>query len=107
MTAPPSVDLPGWQSEQLGRASPDLLREMITTFVQGIDGCAGRRGPRRRVGRRQPRAGIRSCGRGRSFGTGCSSVAAGAHTLAAADALSVKVREGGRIVNIHALLRPV
>ena len=34
MTAPPSIDLSGWLSEQLGQASPDLLRQMITTFVR-------------------------------------------------------------------------
>ena len=31
MTAPPSIDLSGWLSEQLGETSPDLLRSMITT----------------------------------------------------------------------------
>jgi transposase-like protein len=38
MTAPPSIDLSGWLSEQLGQASPDLLRQMITTFVQALMG---------------------------------------------------------------------
>ncbi len=32
MTAPPSIDLSGWLTEQLGQASPDLLRQMITSF---------------------------------------------------------------------------
>jgi len=36
MTAPPSIDLSGWLTEQLGQASPDLLRQMITTFVQAL-----------------------------------------------------------------------
>jgi len=39
MTAPPSIDLSGWLSEQLGEASPDLLRQMITTFVQALMGA--------------------------------------------------------------------
>jgi transposase-like protein len=39
MTAPPSIDLSGWLSEQLGQASPDLLRDMITTFVQALMGA--------------------------------------------------------------------
>ena len=39
MTAPPSIDLSGWLSEQLGQASPDLLRQMITTFVQASMGA--------------------------------------------------------------------
>ena len=33
MTAPPSIDLSGWLSEQLAQASPDLLRAMVKTFV--------------------------------------------------------------------------
>jgi transposase-like protein len=39
MTAPPSIDLSGWLSEQLGQASPDLLRQMITTFVTALMGA--------------------------------------------------------------------
>jgi len=39
MTAPPSIDLSGWLSEQLAEASPDLLRQMITTFVQALMGA--------------------------------------------------------------------
>jgi putative transposase len=39
MTAPPGIDLSGWLSEQLGEASPDLLRQMITTFVQALMGA--------------------------------------------------------------------
>src|SRR3954451_23370244 len=39
MTATPSIDLSGWLSEQLGQASPDLLRQMITTFVQALMGA--------------------------------------------------------------------
>ena len=36
MTATPSIDLSGWLSEQLTQASPDLLRAMLTTFVQAL-----------------------------------------------------------------------
>jgi len=39
MTAGPSIDLSGWLHEQLGQASPDLLRQMITTFVQALMGA--------------------------------------------------------------------
>ena len=39
MTAPPSIDLSGWLSEQLVEASPDLLRQMITTFVAALLGA--------------------------------------------------------------------
>src|SRR5436305_2645289 len=39
MTAPSSIDLSGWLSEQLEQASPDLLRQMITTFVQALMGA--------------------------------------------------------------------
>ncbi len=49
MTDTPSIDLSGWLTEQLGQASPDLLRQMITTFVQAFDGGRGRRGVRRQV----------------------------------------------------------
>jgi transposase-like protein len=36
MAAVPSIDLSGWLSEQLDQASPDLLRQMISTFVQAL-----------------------------------------------------------------------
>jgi putative transposase len=39
MTATPSIDLSGWLTEQLGQASPDLLRQMITTFVTALMGA--------------------------------------------------------------------
>jgi putative transposase len=39
MTAVPSIDLSGWLSEQLVQASPDLLRAMLTTFVQALMGA--------------------------------------------------------------------
>jgi putative transposase len=39
MTAPSSIDLSGWLQEQLAEASPDLLRQMITTFVQALMGA--------------------------------------------------------------------
>ena len=37
MTATPSIDLPGWMTEQLFQASPDLLRQMVQTFAGGAD----------------------------------------------------------------------
>lgn len=39
MTAPCSIDVSGWLSEQLGQASPDLLRAMLSTFVHALMGA--------------------------------------------------------------------
>ena len=39
MAAPPSIDLSGWLSEQLAQASPDLLRAMLSTFVEALMGA--------------------------------------------------------------------
>ena len=39
MTAVPSIDLSDWLSEQLTQASPDLLRAMLSTFVQALMGA--------------------------------------------------------------------
>jgi Transposase, Mutator family len=36
MTAPASIDLSGWLTEQLAQASPDLLRNMVASFVQTL-----------------------------------------------------------------------
>jgi transposase-like protein len=36
MAAPPSIDLSGWLSERLAHASPDLLREMLSSFVEAL-----------------------------------------------------------------------
>jgi hypothetical protein len=33
MTAPSSIDPAGFLSEQLAQASPDLLRQMLSTFI--------------------------------------------------------------------------
>ena len=38
MTAPPSIDLSGWLSEQRAQASPDLLRGMVRTFAEALMG---------------------------------------------------------------------
>src|SRR3954453_1905104 len=186
MTAPPSIDLSGWLSEQLGQASPDLLRQMITTFVQALMGAEAdavcgaeygvrsdertntRNGYRRREG--DTRAGtielaipklregsyfpgwllerrrraesalvsmvatsyllgvstrrmeklVEQLGITRLSKSQVSEMArdldgqveafrtrpldAGPYTFVAADALVLKVREGGRTVNVHALL---
>lgn len=39
MASAPSIDLSGWLSKQLSQASPDLLREMLTTFVDALMGA--------------------------------------------------------------------
>ena len=36
MTATPSIDLPGWMTEQLSQASPDLLRQMVQTVAEAL-----------------------------------------------------------------------
>ena len=36
MTATPSIDLPGWMTEQLSQASPDLLRNMVQMFAEAL-----------------------------------------------------------------------
>jgi putative transposase len=186
MTAPPSIDLSGWLAEQLAEASPDLLRQMITTFVQALmgaeaDAVCGAEYGARSAERMNTRNGYRR----REWDTGAGSIElaipklrsgsyfpdwllerrrpaeaalvsvvatsyllgvstrrmeklvetlgiaslsksqvsamakdldgqveafrtrpldAGPYTFVAADALVLKVREGGRIVNVHALL---
>ncbi len=186
MTAPQSIDLSGWLTEQLSQASPDLLRLMITTFVQALMGaeadavCGAEYGvrseertnarngyrhrdwdtragtielaiPKLRSGsyfpdwllerRRRTEAALVSVvatsyllgvttrrmeklvetlgitglsksqvsimakdldGQVEAFRT--RPLDAGPYTFVAADALVLKVREGGRIVNVHALL---
>ena len=61
MTAPSSIDPARFLHEQLAQASPDLLRQMLTTFINTL-------------------------------------------LSAEADALVLKVREGGRVVAVHALV---
>ena len=36
MTARPSIDVSGWLEEQLGQASPDLLRSMVQSFTEAL-----------------------------------------------------------------------
>jgi putative transposase len=186
MTAPSSIDLSGWLTEQLGQASPDLLRQMIATFVQALMGAEAdavcgaeygvrseqrtntRNGYRRRewdtragtielaipklrsgsyfpdwllerrrraeaalisvvatsyllgVSTRRMERLVETLGITRLSKSQVSAMAkdldaqveafrtrpldAGPYTFVAADALVLKVREGGRTVNVHALL---
>jgi len=39
MAATSSIDLSGWLSEQLTQASPDLLRQLLSTFVEALMGA--------------------------------------------------------------------
>ena len=56
MAAVPSIDMSGWLHEQLAQASPDLLRQMVTSFAEALmSGCG--RGLRCRLWRAQRRAG--------------------------------------------------
>src|SRR5215210_4107236 len=186
MTAGPSIDLPGWMTEQLSQASPDLLRQMVQTFAEALmsadaDAACGAGYGQRSPDRSNTRNGYRHRGwdtragsidlaipklregsyfpdwllerRRRAESALVSVVAtsyllgvstrrmeklveqlgitrlsksqvsqmakdldaqveafrtrpldAGPYTFVAADALVLKVREGGRTVNVHALL---
>jgi putative transposase len=53
---PNSIDLPAFMAEHLQRAEPDLLRSMLSTFVQALMFGRGRRDLRCPVGRTQPGA---------------------------------------------------
>ena len=39
MAAGPSIDVSGWLEEQLGQASPDLLRAMVRSFAEALMGA--------------------------------------------------------------------
>ena len=71
MTAPSSIDPARFLHEQLAAASPDLLRSMLTTFINALMSRRGRRGLRRRVRRcRGPdRINVRNGYRHRDFDT--------------------------------------
>src|SRR3712207_3371661 len=98
MTAPSSIDPAHFLHEQLAQASPDLLRQMLTTFINTLmsaeaDAVCGaeygtrsaertnvRNGYRGRefdTGRAPWRWRSRGCGRARTSPTGCSSAAGG------------------------------
>ena len=67
MTAPPSIDLPGWMAEQLSQASPDLLRSMIQMFAEALmsadaDAVCGAGYGQRSLDRRNTRNGYRRRG---------------------------------------------
>ncbi len=149
MTATPSIDLSGWLTEQLDQASPDLLRQMITTFVTALMGAEADAICRAEYGvRSDERTNTRNGYRDRDWDTRVGTIDltipklrsgsyfpdwidrlsksqvsqmskaldeqveafctrpldAGPYTFLAADALVLKVREGGRTVNVHALL---
>src|SRR3954451_15743883 len=107
MTAPSSIDPARFLHEQPAQASPDLLRQMLTTFILGVST------------RRMERLG-ESPGITRLSKSQVSEMAkdldqqvaqfrhrpldAGPYTFVAADALVLKVREGGRVVGVHALV---
>ena len=88
MTTPSSIDPARFLHDQLASASPDLLRSMLTitslsrsqVSVMAADLDAVVEDFRTRP------------------------LDAGPYTFVAADALVLKVREGGRVVNVHPLL---
>ena len=186
MTAPSSIDPARFLSEQLAQASPDLLRQLLTTFIDTLMSAEADAVCGAEYGERSPeRVNVRNGYRHRDFDTragtldvaipklrsgsyfpdwllerrrraeralttvvatcyllgvstrrmeklsspwaspGCRSrrsarwpaistrqveafrtrpLDAGPYTFVAADALVLKVREGGRVVNVHALL---
>src|SRR4051812_29865762 len=69
MTAPSSIDPAHFLSEQLAQASPDLLRQMLTTFINTLMSAEadavcgaeyGARSPERtNIRKRLPAAGVR------------------------------------------------
>jgi hypothetical protein len=98
MTAPSSIDPARFLDEQLAQASPDLLRQMLTTFINTLmsaeaDAVCGAEYGARSAERVNTRNGyhtgtstpapalwtspFRSCARGPTSPTGCSSAAAG------------------------------
>ena len=95
---PNSIDLPAFMAEHLQRAEPDLLRQMLSTFVQALmsaeadaicgarTASAARSGPTPATatgpgtstpGPARWRSRSPSCVRGPTSRTGCSSVAGG------------------------------
>src|SRR5919107_189429 len=92
MTAPSSIDPTRFLHEQLGQASPDLLRQMLTTFMNTLMSAEADAVCGAPYGESSPeRTNVRNGYRHREFDT-------------RADALVLKVREGGRVVNVHALV---
>ena len=69
MTAPPSIDLSGWLSEQLAAGESGSAPADDDHVRAGVDGCRGRRGLRRRV-RRPSRASGRTPATATGAGTG-------------------------------------
>ncbi len=98
MTARSSIDLAHFLHEQLAQASPDLLRQMLTTFINTLmsaeaDAVCGAGYGGRSAGRTNVRNGYRTrerdaragpwrwrspgCASALTFRTGCSGAAAG------------------------------
>ena len=124
MTACSSIDPTQFLHEQLASASPDLLRSMLTTFINTLMSAECRRGlwsrlpargvdpahgEARGVARDHPAVQERGLDHGRRARHRRGRVPPpparpGPYTFVAAAALVLKVREGGRVVNVHALV---
>ena len=139
MTAPSSIDPAQFLHEHLSNASPDLLRLMLTTFINTLMSAEADAVCGAAYGQVSPeRVNTRNGYRHRDFDTRAGTldietlgttrlsksqvrmmateldtaveafrtrpVDAGPYTFLAADALVLKVREGGRVVTVHALL---
>src|SRR6187200_3066152 len=130
MTATPSIDLPAWLVEQLSQASPDLLRQMVQTFPEWL--LERRRRAESAlvsvvatsyllgVSTRRMEKLVEQLGITRLSKSQVSEMAkdlnaqveafrtrpldAGPYTFVAADAVTMKVREAGRVVNVACLI---
>ena len=99
---------PDWLLERRRRAEPALTTVVATCYLLGVSTrrmeklveVAGDH-PAVQVAGLRDGQGPRRPGRGRS---GTRPLDPGPYTFVAADALVLKVREGGRVVNVHALL---
>jgi transposase-like protein len=129
MTAPHFIDPAHFLSEQLEQASPDLMRQMLTTFINALMSAEAEAVCGAEYGQASTeRVNSRNGYRHRDFDTrtGTLDIAipklrqgsyfpdwllerrrraeAALTSVVAADALVLKVREGGRVANVHALL---
>src|SRR6478609_7945610 len=123
MTATPSIDPEQFLHERLAQASPDLMRELLETFVNALlsaqadSVCGAEYGARsaQRTDRLVRTLGITGLSKSQvsvmakdldeqvaAFRT--RPLVEGPHTFVAVDALTMKVREGGRVVKVAVMV---
>src|SRR3970040_2427669 len=91
-----------WLGEQLEADGNDLLREMVRSFAEGVMGAEAEVLCGARYGEVSPERGNDLRGVVAHFRS--RPLDAGPYTYVWADALAIKVREGGRIVKRRMLL---